>query len=134
MANGWSRFSGSSIRRSLFPDRFDQLLKLFALAVAHVEEANTDQVPVIDGLSDAGEADGPPSHIKFDFDTRIDAHGEAFVGADAAAVHAQIEDASLQARWDMDKNDHDRGIELVPGLPPAIAPDGISSRLPCRPG
>lgn len=70
------------------PDFFDQLRDLLALAAAHIQEANADRAPVVDGLDDTAEPEWQPFKVEFGFYTRVDAHGKSLVGADAATAGA----------------------------------------------
>ena len=79
-------------------DFIDELRELFPFSFAHIEEADADFERIIDGLGDAGEAEGQALDAKFDFNPSEDADWKSSLGANAAAAQADIANLSTHIR------------------------------------
>lgn len=99
----------------------DQLRQLFPLAFAHVEKANADVLLVLDSLDDTAKPERQAFEMELGLDARVDADGKALFGANAAAAHAEIQDAAGQARRYVDEQNGGSGVDLVAGLIAAVA-------------
>jgi len=106
--------------RAQFLHFFDELLDVFAFAVAHVDEADAYCVAVVDDLHYAAEAERDAVNAEFGFDAGVDADREAMVATDAAATEAQVDDAAGEAGGDFEEDDVGRVVNRVPGMAAAL--------------
>ena len=71
----------------------DQLGELLTLAVAHVQEADSDGVLVEDCLAYSCEAEGKAVEVELGFDADEDTDTEGLIGTKPASTMAEVEDS-----------------------------------------
>lgn len=110
LADGSSGAAGFVCRPGL-KDLGDKLVELCAFTGAQVEEADADGAAVMNGLGDAGEAQGQTLETKLDFDAAKDTEGKRGVGAEAASAGAEVGDAAGQVDAGGDEVEDGAGVD-----------------------
>ncbi len=102
--------------RARFFDFPDQLLDLFPLALAHVEETDSHVMRVVNGLGNASQAEGQTGKMELRLDPRVNTHRKRAVGPDMAAVRAEVQNAPMKLRSHINEKDGGIGIDAVARL------------------
>jgi hypothetical protein len=94
----------------------DELQQLLALAIAEIEESDSDIERIVDCLGYAAEAKRQSLNAELDFDPAKDAQRKSLLGANSAASKTDIDDVSVHVSGQANEANHCRIVERESAL------------------